>query len=90
MSDKNFYCDILLNQNFGAQEKYYQYKLLKECKLLLGCEYSLLRPEFAMLRAEAIEKRKNTKKIKNKYEEVGNGGSEWVLECCVVGWMALK
>ena len=24
LSDKNFYCDILLNQNFGAQEKYYQ------------------------------------------------------------------
>ena len=71
LSDKNFYCDILLNQNFGAQEKYYQHKLLKDCKLLLGCEYSLLRPEFAMLRDQAIEKRKNTKEVKNILVSVG-------------------
>jgi UDP-2,4-diacetamido-2,4,6-trideoxy-beta-L-altropyranose hydrolase len=71
LADKKFDCDILLNQNFGAKEKYYKQKLLKDCKLLLGCEYSLLRPEFARLRAQAIEKRKNTKEVKNILISVG-------------------
>jgi len=42
--------------------------------LLLGCEYALLRPEFAKLRSQALGKRKNTKEIKNIL--VSMGGSD--------------
>jgi UDP-2,4-diacetamido-2,4,6-trideoxy-beta-L-altropyranose hydrolase len=74
LADKQFDCDILLNQNLGSQEKDYRGKVLNDCELLLGCDYALLRPEFKELRAQALEKRKNTKKIKNIL--ISMGGSD--------------
>ncbi len=74
LADKKFDCDIILNQNFGAQEECYKNKVSNDCSLLLGCEYALLRPEFAELRVQAIEKRKNTKEVKNIL--VSMGGSD--------------
>ena len=40
----------------------------------MGCDYALLRPEFKELRGQALEKRKNTKKIKNIL--ISMGGSD--------------
>ena len=74
LANKQFDCDILLNQNLGSQKKYYQDKVPNDCKLLLGCDYALLRPEFSKLRRQALEKRKNTTKIKNIL--VSMGGSD--------------
>jgi UDP-2,4-diacetamido-2,4,6-trideoxy-beta-L-altropyranose hydrolase len=74
LADKQFDCDILLNQNLGSQVKDYQGKVLNDCELLLGCDYALLRPEFKELRGQALEKRKNTKKIKNIL--ISMGGSD--------------
>jgi len=74
LADRKFDCDILLNQNLGAKKQDYQGKKPKDCQLLLGCEYALLRPEFSELRADALEKRKNTKKIKNII--ISLGGSD--------------
>ena len=74
LADRKFDCDILLNQNLGAKKQDYQGKKPKDCQLLLGCEYALLRPEFSELRADALEKRKNTKKIKNIL--ISMGGSD--------------
>ena len=74
LSDRNFDCDILLNQNLGANKGDYQGKVLNNCTLLLGCEYALLRPEFAQMRSTALEKRKNTKNIKNIL--ISMGGSD--------------
>jgi UDP-2,4-diacetamido-2,4,6-trideoxy-beta-L-altropyranose hydrolase len=74
LADKQFDCDILLNQNLGSQEKGYRGKVLNDCELLLGCDYALLRPEFKELRAQALEKRINTKKIKNIL--ISMGGSD--------------
>ena len=74
LADKQFDCDILLNQNLGCKQEDYQNKVPLECELLLGCDYALLRPEFASLREKAIEKRKNTKEIKNIL--ISMGGSD--------------
>ena len=74
LADRKFDCDILLNQNLGAKKQDYQGKKPKDCQLLLGCEYALLRPEFSELRVDALEKRKNTKKIKNIL--ISLGGSD--------------
>ena len=74
LSDRQFNCDILLNQNLGSQMKNYQGKVSNNCKLLLGCDFALLRPEFKELREQALEKRKNTKKIKNIL--ISMGGSD--------------
>ena len=65
LANRQFDCDILLNQNLGAQINDYKDKTPEGCKLLLGCDYALLRPEFAKLRDKALLKRTKTKKIKN-------------------------
>ena len=74
LSDRQFDCDVLLNQNFGTQIEDYKDKVPNDCELLLGCDYALLRPEFPNLREKALIKRKNTKEIKNIL--ISMGGSD--------------
>ncbi len=74
LADRQFDCDILLNQNLGTQKEDYKDKVPSNCGLLLGCDYALLRPEFAKLRPQALKKRSNTKEIKNIL--VSMGGSD--------------
>jgi UDP-2,4-diacetamido-2,4,6-trideoxy-beta-L-altropyranose hydrolase len=74
LADRKFDCDILINQNLGTKVEDYKDKILNNCELLLGCKYSLLRPEFFELRVKALEKRLITKKIKNIL--INFGGSD--------------
>jgi UDP-2,4-diacetamido-2,4,6-trideoxy-beta-L-altropyranose hydrolase len=74
LADRQFNCDVLLNQNLGTQIEDYKDKVPDDCELLLGCDYALLRPEFPNLREKALIKRKNTKVIKNIL--ISMGGSD--------------
>jgi UDP-2,4-diacetamido-2,4,6-trideoxy-beta-L-altropyranose hydrolase len=74
--DRQFDCDILLNQNLGTKQQDYQNKVPNDCQLLLGCEYALLRPEFNELRDKALDKRKKTAKIKNILISLGGSDKE--------------
>jgi len=76
LADRQFDCDVLLNQNLSVKRNNYKDKVPNECELLLGCDYALLRPEFSNLRERALEKRKNTKEIKNILISVGGSDSE--------------
>ena len=76
LADRNFDCDILLNQNLGSQKEDYLNKVPDNIELLLGPNYALLRPEFSELRGQALQKRKNTKKIKNILVSVGGSDTE--------------
>jgi UDP-2,4-diacetamido-2,4,6-trideoxy-beta-L-altropyranose hydrolase len=71
LADRQFDCDILLNQNLGTKKQDYQNKVPKKCQLLLGCDYTLLRSEFSQLRKKSLEKRKITKGIKNILISIG-------------------
>lgn len=64
-------CDYLLNQNLGIQEKDYQGLIPTGCKLLLGPQYALLRPEFSKWRSYSLERRKNLSKIKRIFINFG-------------------
>lgn len=50
-------CDILLDQNLGADGESYRGRVPDHCRLLLGPKYALLRPQFAMGRREALIRR---------------------------------
>ena len=76
LADKNFECDVVLNQNLGSNEKDYIDKTPNNCQLWLGCDYSMLRLEFENLRPEALEKRKNTKEIKKILVSVGGSDNQ--------------
>ena len=74
LADRDFNCDILLNQNIVSKQGDYQGKVPKDCQLLLGCEYALLRPEFTSFRKRALQKRQKTQGIKNIL--ISMGGSD--------------
>jgi UDP-2,4-diacetamido-2,4,6-trideoxy-beta-L-altropyranose hydrolase len=65
LNNREFDCDILLNQNLGIKKSDYLGKVPIGCQLLIGCEYALLRPEFQSLRKRALKKRQKTQEIKN-------------------------
>ena len=61
LADRKHQCDILLDQTFGRQKKDYSALTPEDCKLLLGSQYALLRPEFAKWRVCSLERRNNPK-----------------------------
>lgn len=58
LADRPHSCDLLLDQNLGHTCDNYGDLVPDHCQLLLGPQNSLLRPEFAELRTEAIATRK--------------------------------
>ena len=55
--DRKHRCDILLNHTFGCQQNDYAAFVPNNCKLLLGSQYALLRPEFVKWRVYSLERR---------------------------------
>ena len=58
LADRNLDCDLLLNQNFGADCRHYEKKINANCHTLMGTQYTLLRPEFAVLREKTLARRR--------------------------------
>lgn len=71
LGDRKHDCDILLNQNLGATKEKYQEMVPKDCELLLGPEYALLRPEFAQWRDKSLERRRHVTEPKNILVSLG-------------------
>ncbi len=57
LADREHDCDLLLDQNLGRLTVDYQELVPQHCKLLIGPEHALLRPEFAMLRVSSLHRR---------------------------------
>jgi UDP-2,4-diacetamido-2,4,6-trideoxy-beta-L-altropyranose hydrolase/UDP-4-amino-4,6-dideoxy-N-acetyl-beta-L-altrosamine N-acetyltransferase len=57
LADRNHNCDLLLDQTFGRTAEHYIDLVPKICTLLVGTEYSLLRPDFLEWRSYSIERR---------------------------------
>jgi UDP-2,4-diacetamido-2,4,6-trideoxy-beta-L-altropyranose hydrolase len=74
LANREFDCDILVNQNAGARKEDYTNKVPNNCELLLGCDFALLRPEFAKLRKISLKKRTNTREVQNIM--ISMGGSD--------------
>jgi UDP-2,4-diacetamido-2,4,6-trideoxy-beta-L-altropyranose hydrolase len=64
LADRRHDCDLLLDQTLAASEERYRSLVHEECDLLLGPRYAMLRPEFALNRDAALEKRKQTTSIR--------------------------
>lgn len=50
-------CDALLDQNLGRELKDYSSLVSKECEVMVGPRFALLRPEFAQLRDSSLARR---------------------------------
>jgi UDP-2,4-diacetamido-2,4,6-trideoxy-beta-L-altropyranose hydrolase len=67
-------CDILLDQTFGRGEDRYQPLVTKECTVLTGTDYALLRPEFAAQRSAALARRNQCDGVQSVL--IAMGGSD--------------
>lgn len=57
LANRSHQCNLLLDQTFGRETADYRNFTLPNSRLLVGTEYSLLRPEFARLRNKALSRR---------------------------------
>lgn len=58
LADRPHNCDILLDQTVNKTESIYKGLVPDYCELLVGSDYALLRPEFALLRSKSLARRK--------------------------------
>jgi UDP-2,4-diacetamido-2,4,6-trideoxy-beta-L-altropyranose hydrolase len=64
LGDRQYICDLLLDQNYGSTVSKYQNLVPKHCKILAGSHYALLRPEFAQWRETSLKRRVQNQEIK--------------------------
>lgn len=57
LADRPHDCQMLLDQNLGRSADTYTPLVPTDCMLFLGAQHSLLRPEFAALRAYSLKRR---------------------------------
>ena len=57
LADRMHNADILVDQTFGRASTDYLTLVPSHCKVLLGSEYALLRPEFSIMREAALRQR---------------------------------
>lgn len=76
LADRGHDCDLLLDQTYGCKPNEYSPLVAEKCKLLLGAQYSLLRPEFVKLRPKALEYRNRFSAIRRIQVSVGGVDSE--------------
>jgi UDP-2,4-diacetamido-2,4,6-trideoxy-beta-L-altropyranose hydrolase len=61
LADRSHACNMLLDQTFGRDAKDYRPLVPKDCMLLCGSSYALLRPEFEALRPYSLKRRTQPK-----------------------------
>lgn len=64
LADRGHQCDLLLDQNLGRKPADYVGLVPKECIVLAGPQYALLRPEFAALREYSLTRRRGSQDIR--------------------------
>ncbi|MES1932235.1 pseudaminic acid biosynthesis-associated protein PseG [Salinisphaera shabanensis T35B1] len=57
LADRQHQAEILLDQNLGREAKDYARLVPPHCELLIGPQYAVLRPEFALTREESLRRR---------------------------------
>lgn len=59
LADRQHACDALIDQNLGRTTDHYAHLLPNSCQMLLGSNYVILRPEFALQREASLKRRGN-------------------------------
>jgi UDP-2,4-diacetamido-2,4,6-trideoxy-beta-L-altropyranose hydrolase len=80
LANRQLDCDLLLDQTFGREEEAYRSKVPDHCQLLVGSDYTLLRPEFEKLRPKALDKRADYNGIKRLLISMGATDPDNVTE----------
>lgn len=71
LGDRNHNCDLLLDQNYGSTIEKYQNRVPKDCTILAGPRYALLRPEFAQWRETSLKRRAHHQQLETLLVTMG-------------------
>jgi len=74
LANRDFDCDILLDQTYGRKVKEYKFRVPNHCAVFTGSKFTLLRDEFKQLRDNAISARAKYRRTTNIL--VSLGGSD--------------
>lgn len=77
-------CDLLVDQTLGRRAEEYLQQLNQSCRLLLGTQYSMLRPAFRLARERIDERPKIIKRVNVLLALGGGQGDQVALECLEV------
>ena len=87
LADRKHDCDVLLDSVCGRQPEHYRGLAPTACRLLLGSQFALLRPEFAEWRPAALQRREKTEAVRRFLVTLG-GMDPDNLTGAVLGQMA--
>lgn len=73
LANRDYDCDYLLDQTLGRNEGEYRRFVPKNCRLLLGPDHALLRPQFMAARPRSLERRKGKKAAQHILISFGAG-----------------
>ena len=59
LANRKHFCDLLLDQTYGRKTEEYVSFVPQGCRMLLGSQYALLRPEFVQWRKYSLKRRVN-------------------------------
>jgi UDP-2,4-diacetamido-2,4,6-trideoxy-beta-L-altropyranose hydrolase len=57
LANRDHFCDLLLDQNFGRYASHYSNRVCNRARILIGPKFALLRPEFAEYRPNSMARR---------------------------------
>jgi len=72
LANRSHNCEILLDQTYGRNRSDYIKWVNNSCKIVLGSNNSLIRPEFSKLRMRALKHREKYNTIKNIMVSMGS------------------
>lgn len=94
LADRPHDADILLDQTSGRRAQDYDGLVPAHCRLLLGADYALLRPEFAALRDQALARRRSAAPVRRIMIAVGStdpiNSSAAALDAVVLSGLAVE
>ncbi|MGH8491028.1 MAG: UDP-2,4-diacetamido-2,4,6-trideoxy-beta-L-altropyranose hydrolase [Gammaproteobacteria bacterium] len=71
LASRDHDADLLLDQAPGRSDADYRGRVPPPCRLMLGTDYALLRPQFAGARADALRKRRERKVLRRVLVSLG-------------------
>jgi len=75
LADRNHECNLLLDQTFGRQPSLYEARVPRDCEILTGADFMLLRPEFSRDRNYSLQS-KQTGKLKKILINLGGADKD--------------
>lgn len=72
LADRRHDCDLHLDQNLGTTEEDYAGLVPETCRLLIGPQYALLRPQFSAIRKVALARRESGAEISSILVSLGS------------------